>query len=98
MAEFALPANSKIGTGQSWPKPAAATNTKTFRVYRWNPDDDANPCVDTYEVALPRCGPMVLGALIHITKGVDRKSAEEGTGGSARGNLGGRCTVKKKTN
>src|SRR3546814_20902964 len=71
MAEFALPANSKIGTGQSWPKPAAATNTKTFRVYRWTPDDDANPCVDTYEVDLDRCRPMVLDALIKITHEVD---------------------------
>src|SRR3546814_21181960 len=83
MAEFALPANSKIGTGQSWPKPAAAKNNKTYRVYRWNPDDDANPCVDTYEVDLDRCGPMVLHALIKINNEVDptlhfRRSCRDG--------------------
>src|SRR3546814_8792824 len=98
MAEFALPANSKIGTGQSWPKPAAATNTKTFRVYLWNPDDDANPCVDTYEVDLDRCGPMVLDALIKIKNEVDptltfRRSCREGVCGSCAMNMDGTNTL-----
>src|SRR3546814_716749 len=98
MAEFALPANSKIGTGQSWPKPAAATNTKTFRVYRWNPDDDANPGVDTYEVDLDRCGPMVLDALIKIKNEVDptltfRRSCREGVCGSCAMNIDGTNTL-----
>ena len=58
MVEFALPANSKIGAGKSWPAPDAAKITKTFRVYRWNPDDGENPRVDTYEVDVESCGPM----------------------------------------
>ena len=30
MAEFALPANSKIGTGETYKAPAGAKNIKTF--------------------------------------------------------------------
>ena len=43
MVEFALPKNSKITGGKTWPKPAGATETREFRVYRWNPDDGKNP-------------------------------------------------------
>ena len=67
MAEFTLPKNSKVGTCKSWPTPANATNTKTFKIYRWNPDDGENPQVDTYVIDLDDCGPMVLDlSLIHI--------------------------------
>ena len=45
---------------------SGATRVKTFRVYRWIPDDESNPRVDTYEVDLDTCGPMVLDALIKI--------------------------------
>ncbi len=98
MVEFALPANSKIGTGKSWPKPADATNTKTFRVYRWNPDDGANPQVDTFEVDLDGCGPMVLDALIKIKNEIDptlafRRSCREGVCGSCAMNIDGTNTL-----
>ena len=43
MAEFTLPANSKIGTGETYKAPAGAKNIKTFKVYRWTPDDGKNP-------------------------------------------------------
>jgi succinate dehydrogenase / fumarate reductase iron-sulfur subunit len=98
MAEFALPANSKIGTGKSWPKPTDAKNTKIFRVYRWNPDDGANPHIDTYEVDLDRCGPMVLDALIKIKNEIDptltfRRSCREGVCGSCAMNIDGTNTL-----
>ena len=66
MAEFALPANSKIGTGETYKAPGGAKNIKLFKVYRWTPDDGKNPSVDTYEVDMDTCGPMVLDALIKI--------------------------------
>jgi len=50
MAEFTLPANSKVREGKTWPAPEGAKNTKTFRVYRWNGDDGNTPQVDTYTV------------------------------------------------
>ena len=37
MAEFALPANSKIVAGQTYKAPAGAKNIRTFKVYRWTP-------------------------------------------------------------
>ena len=43
MVEFALPKNSRISGGKTWPKPPAATETREFKVYRWNPDDGKNP-------------------------------------------------------
>jgi succinate dehydrogenase / fumarate reductase iron-sulfur subunit len=98
MVEFALPANSKIGTGKSWPKPDDATNTKTFRVYRWNPDDGENPRIDTFEVDLDSCGPMVLDALIKIKNEIDptltfRRSCREGVCGSCAMNIDGTNTL-----
>ena len=98
MVEFALPANSKIGAGKAWPAPSAARNTKTFRVYRWNPDDGANPRIDTYEVDLDSCGPMVLDALIKIKNEIDptltfRRSCREGVCGSCAMNIDGTNTL-----
>jgi len=43
MVEFALPKNSRISGGKTWPKPAGATATREFKIYRWNPDDGKNP-------------------------------------------------------
>merc|ERR1712193_339745 len=40
--------------------------TKTFKIYRWNPDEGGNPVMETYKVDLDSCGPMVLDALIKI--------------------------------
>jgi succinate dehydrogenase / fumarate reductase iron-sulfur subunit len=48
---------------------SGATRVKASRVYRWSPDDDLNPRIDTYEVDFDTCGPMVLDALIKIKRG-----------------------------
>ena len=98
MAEFALPANSKIGEGQTHPKPEGAKSTKVFKIYRWNPDDGKNPVVDTYEVDLDSCGPMVLDALIKIKNEQDptltfRRSCREGVCGSCAMNIDGSNTL-----
>src|SRR5690606_18038231 len=95
MAEFTLPKNSKIGKGRHFKAPADATRVRTFKVYRWNPDDDRNPSTDTYEVDLDKCGPMVLDALIKIKNEVDptltfRRSCREGICGSCAMNIDGR--------
>jgi succinate dehydrogenase / fumarate reductase iron-sulfur subunit len=60
MGEFTLPANSKIGEGKRHAGPASPKKAKTFRVYRWHPDDGANPRIDSYVVDMADCGPMVL--------------------------------------
>ena len=98
MVEFALPANSKIGKGTAHPAPDGAGNTRTFKVYRWNPDDGKNPQVDTYEVDMDTCGPMVLDALIKIKNEMDstltfRRSCREGVCGSCAMNIDGTNTL-----
>ena len=98
MVEFALPKNSKITGGKTWPKPAGATETREFRVYRWNPDDGKNPGVDTYHVDINDCGPMVLDGLIWIKNNIDptltfRRSCREGVCGSCAMNIDGQNTL-----
>src|SRR6186713_1825350 len=101
MAEFSLPKNSKIQKGRHFPA-KDAKQPRTFKVYRWSPDDDANPRTDTYEVDLAACGPMVLDALIKIKNEIDptltfRRSCREGICGSCSMNMNGRnglaCTT-----
>src|SRR6202521_2653473 len=94
MAEFTLPANSKIGTGKTFPGPPGATRVRDFKIYRWNPDDGQNPVIDTFEIDLNDCGPMVLDALIKIKNEIDttltfRRSCREGVCGSCAMNIDG---------
>jgi succinate dehydrogenase / fumarate reductase, iron-sulfur subunit len=94
MAEIALPKNSKVTTGKTWPYPSGATKTKEFRIYRYNPDDGYNPRIDTYVVDRDDCGPMVLDALILIKNKIDptltfRRSCREGVCGSCAMNIDG---------
>ena len=98
MAEFSLPANSKIRDGKTWPAPQGAANVKAFRIYRWSPDDDENPRLDTYQVDMDSCGPMVLDALIKIKNEIDptltfRRSCREGVCGSCAMNIDGTNTL-----
>ena len=98
MAEFRLPKNSRITKGKSFPAPEGASRTKTFRVYRWDPDDGQNPRVDSYELDLDNCGPMVLDAIIKIKNEVDptltfRRSCREGICGSCAMNIDGTNTL-----
>ncbi|TQV79586.1 succinate dehydrogenase iron-sulfur subunit [Denitrobaculum tricleocarpae] len=98
MAEFALPANSKPKGGQTHPVTGSGKNVKTFKVYRWNPDDEANPSIDTYQVDMDDCGPMVLDALIKIKNETDstltfRRSCREGVCGSCAMNIDGTNTL-----
>ncbi|MDX2300589.1 MAG: succinate dehydrogenase iron-sulfur subunit, partial [Xanthomonadaceae bacterium] len=46
MAEFNLPKNSRVTQGKHFPVSNAKGEVRTFKVYRWSPDDDANPRVD----------------------------------------------------
>src|SRR5579871_3715598 len=93
MANFALPANSRIGHGKTWKAPGGAKRVREFRIYRWSPDDGQNPRTDSYEVDLDACGPMVLDALIKIKDEIDstltfRRSCREGICGSCAMNIG----------
>ncbi len=98
MAEFRLPKNSRVQKGKTFKAPEGASNVKTFQVYRYDPDSGENPRVDTYEVDMDNCGPMVLDALIKIKNEVDptltfRRSCREGICGSCAMNIDGTNTL-----
>lgn len=98
MVEFALPQNSKIQKGQRYNYADGADKTKTFKIYRWNPDDEDNPRIDEYVINLDNCGPMVLDALIYIKNDLDptltfRRSCREGICGSCAMNIDGVNTL-----
>lgn len=94
MAEFSLPKNSQLREGNKFPAPTGAGKTKTFKIYRWDPDTGENPRWDSYEIDLSKCGPMVLDAILYIKNEVDstltfRRSCREGVCGSCAMNIDG---------
>ncbi len=96
MVEFTLPKNSKVTNGKVWNQ--AEGRSRAFKIYRWNPDDETNPRLDTYHVDLDDCGPMVLDALIKIKNDIDptltfRRSCREGICGSCAMNIDGTNTL-----
>ncbi len=98
MAELTLPKNSRVMPGKVWPKPQGGIRLREFRIYRYNPDEDANPRLDTYFVDLDDCGPMVLDALLYIKNKIDptltlRRSCREGICGSCSMNIAGANTL-----
>jgi succinate dehydrogenase / fumarate reductase iron-sulfur subunit len=98
MAEFRLPENSRVQPGRDHKAPAGATRVRRFHVYRFDPASGEKPRVDSYEIDLDRCGPMVLDALIKIKNEIDptltfRRSCREGICGSCAMNIDGGNTL-----
>lgn len=98
MAQFNLPANSIIRKGRYFKAADDVKNIKKVLVYRYDPDTGKNPSVDTYEVDLDTCGPMVLDAIIKIKNEIDttltfRRSCREGICGSCAMNIDGTNTL-----
>ncbi len=95
MADFFLPKNSRIEKGVTFEAPKGAKRPKTFKIYRWDPDQpNRNPRLDTYTIDMDDCGPMVLDGLIHIKDKIDptvtfRRSCREGVCGSCAMNIDG---------
>lgn len=98
VVQLALPKNSTVTEGRTFQAEAGATSVRRFRIYRWYPDDGENPHLDTYEIDLEKCGPMVLDGLIKIKDEVDqtltfRRSCREGVCGSCAMNIDGANTL-----
>ena len=102
MAEFRLPKNARVEPGRHYAGSAAGSgkskNLRRFEIYRWSPDDEANPRMDSYDLDLEHCGPMVLDAIIKIKNEVDstltfRRSCREGICGSCAMNVDGVNTL-----
>jgi succinate dehydrogenase / fumarate reductase iron-sulfur subunit len=84
--------------GKVFPAPAGAKDVKRFKIYRWDPEGEGNPSLDTFEIDRAECGPMVLDALIKIKNEVDatltfRRSCREGICGSCSMNIDGANTL-----
>jgi succinate dehydrogenase / fumarate reductase, iron-sulfur subunit len=99
MVELFLPANSRVNKhGRVHKAPAGAKDVRTFRIYRFDPEAKEAPRLDSYEVDMAACGPMVLDALIKIKNEVDptlsfRRSCREGICGSCAMNIDGSNTL-----
>ena len=98
MVKFALPKNSKITKGKKYKQGSKDNNTKLFKIYRYEPESNANPRIDTFEIDLNKCGSMVLDALIKIKSELDstltfRRSCREGICGSCAMNIDGTNTL-----
>src|SRR5258706_16076547 len=100
MADFRLPANSRIdrAAGKVFPAPAGASRVRTFRVYRFDPSTGDRPRVDSYQIDMARCGPLVLDVLLKIKNEVDAtlslpRSCREGICRSCAMNINGVNTL-----
>src|SRR5258708_36937237 len=98
MAQFRLPKGSRIQMGALHRAASPAGRPRRFRVYRFDPDHDTSPRLETYEIDMATCGPMVLDALIKIKSELDpsltfRRSCREGICGSCAMNIDGVNTL-----
>ena len=100
MVELTLPPHSRIdkAAGKYHKAGAGARRVRTFRIYRFDPTDGSRPRVDSYEIDMAECGPMVLDALLKIKNEIDatlsfRRSCREGICGSCAMNINGVNTL-----
>ena len=98
MVEFTLPNNSKVVEGISYVSKQVLESSKKLKIYRWDPEKNNNPRIDTYEIDKNKCGPMVLDALVKIKNEIDttltfRRSCREGVCGSCAMNIDGVNTL-----
>ena len=98
MADLRLPPNSRVQKGKTYSANSDAQQVKKLEIYRYNPDAQENPRLDSFEIDLKTCGPMVLDALIKIKNEIDptltfRRSCREGICGSCAMNIDGTNTL-----
>ena len=99
MVQLTLPQNSKVNQAGKRHEAESANGgaTRTFRVYRYDPDTGDNPRVDAYEIDAGSVS-MALDALIKIKNEIDpsltfRRSCREGVCGSCAMNINGANTL-----
>lgn len=93
MSRYRLPKHAQVQPGQRY-RVESSGALREFHVYRYDPDSDANPRLDIFEIDVERCGPMVLDALLYIKNHLDsrlafRRSCREGVCGSCAFNING---------
>jgi len=100
---FSATAAARLATpvegADATPQPTKKSVNKEFKIYRWNPDaPNEKPTLQSYNLDLSQCGPMVLDALIKIKNDLDptltfRRSCREGICGSCAMNIDGVNTL-----
>ncbi len=99
MAQIRLPANSRVQQGADFQAPRDRNlGAELSSSIAYDPDGGETPSMDTYELDMDSCGPMVLDALIKIKNEIDptltfRRSCREGICGSCAMNIDGRNTL-----
>jgi succinate dehydrogenase / fumarate reductase, iron-sulfur subunit len=98
MVQLTLPPDSRINKNGKQFKTPGAKQPRVFRVYRFDPDSGEKPRIDSYEIDMASCGPMVLDALLKIKNEIDptlafRRSCREGICGSCSMNIDGVNTL-----
>jgi succinate dehydrogenase / fumarate reductase iron-sulfur subunit len=98
VVQFNLPQNSKILKGKYYEDKTNSSNLKKVNIYRWEPSNDQNPRIDTFEVDMENCGPKVLDILFKIKNEIDssltfRRSCAHGVCGSCAMNVDGVNTL-----
>ncbi|MEL6361187.1 MAG: succinate dehydrogenase iron-sulfur subunit [Pseudomonadota bacterium] len=98
MVQLTLPKNSVVNkSGKTFKQKKAGGKLRTFKVYRYDPEDGGNPRVDTFKIDVSDVS-MVLDALIKIKTDGDaslafRRSCREGVCGSCAMNINGSNTL-----
>jgi len=98
MAKFTLPINSIVKKGKTFNDNPSSENKLRVDIYRYNPDQNKNPYVDTYILNKEKFGPMALDVLFYIKNNIDstltfRRSCREGICGSCSMNINGTNTL-----
>ena len=99
MVELRLPKNSRVKKGKLHKgKVKDESQLRDFHIYRYNPEEEGNPTLDTYQIDTSIYGPMVLDILLNIKAEVDstltfRRSCREGICGSCAMNINGTNTL-----
>ena len=99
MVELRLPRNSQVTEGKKYKGEVKdQSKVRDFHIYRYDPEDEKNPRLDTYKIDVSVHGPMVLDVLINIKADIDssltfRRSCREGICGSCAMNINGVNTL-----
>src|SRR5215218_1070959 len=95
--------SQSAGTGQTVAPPSAVRRVVRFSIYRYDPDKDAKPYMQSLEVELGPTDKMLLDALMRIKQTTDdsiafRRSCREGVCGSDAMNINGKNGLACITN
>jgi succinate dehydrogenase / fumarate reductase, iron-sulfur subunit len=99
MVSLRLPSDSRVKRGKVHKSDAKdRSNIRKIHVYRYDPESDDNPRLDTFEIDTTTCGSMILDVIIKIKAEIDptltfRRSCREGVCGSCSMNINGTNTL-----